>query len=218
MGIGTAFRVTVRVTAILAACAVTPPSLAQSADPSLIFLDQGANWTASNRKDFYSRDQGSRIMPLAWMLALKLPTGEPFMADSFARYGYLPNDQSTPVGLPIGFSVASSSNGQSIGMTCAACHTRQIEVNGIAYRIDGGPGIVDFQSLLADLDAAVNTVRTNPTAFADFANAVLGASAPQAKRDALKLALSTWHVPYHTLMSRALPKEAWGFGGWMRSR
>lgn len=31
-----------------------------------------------------------------------------------------------------------------MGMTCTACHTRQIEVAGIAYRIDGGPALVDF--------------------------------------------------------------------------
>ena len=47
-------------------------------------------------------------------------------------------------------------------MTCAACHTRQIEVDGVAYRIDGGPAIVDFQSFLADLDTAVGTVLPLP--------------------------------------------------------
>ena len=31
-----------------------------------------------------------------------------------------------------------------MGMTCTACHTRQIEVAGTAYRIDGGPAFVDF--------------------------------------------------------------------------
>lgn len=31
-----------------------------------------------------------------------------------------------------------------MGMTCAACHTRQIEVASTAYRIDGGPAFVDF--------------------------------------------------------------------------
>lgn len=212
MNTGFAFRTAFLVAIILAAHTFAPNSSAQSPTTAPTFLDQGINWTPANRKDFYSRDQGSRMMPLAWMLALKQANGEPFMADSFARYGYLPNEQSIPVGLPVGFTSASTSDGQSIGMTCAACHTRQIEVNGIAYRIDGGPGIVDFQSLLADLDAAVNTVRTNPAAFADFANAVLGASVPQAKKDALKSALATWHVPYHTLMSRALPNEPWGFG------
>ena len=29
--------------------------------------NQGTSWTADTRKDFYSRDQGSRIMPLRWI-------------------------------------------------------------------------------------------------------------------------------------------------------
>ena len=31
-----------------------------------------------------------------------------------------------------------------MGITCASCHTRQIEVASTAYRIDGGPALVDF--------------------------------------------------------------------------
>ena len=139
-------------------------------------IDQGMNWTADARNDFYSRDQGSRIIPLSWITALKQQNGEPFMAASLARYGYLPNEEGDPPGLPVGFTVASGSSGETIGMTCAACHTRQIEVAGTFYRIDGGPAIVDFQSFLTDLDTAVNTVLTDRKAFSDFAQAVLGPS------------------------------------------
>ena len=61
-------------------------------------------------------------------------------------------------------------------MTRAACHTRQITAGGIEYRIDGGPAIVDFQSFLEDLDTAVGTVVNDSSAFAAFADAVLGPS------------------------------------------
>lgn len=54
---------------------------------------------------FLCRDQGSRIMPLRWIAALKQPNGEPFMAASLSRYGYLPNEASNPPGLPVGFTV-----------------------------------------------------------------------------------------------------------------
>jgi hypothetical protein len=63
-------------------------------------------------------------------------------------------------------------------MTCAACHTRQITAEGKAYRIDGGPAIVDFQSFLTDLDSAVGQVRGSDAAFNSFANAVLNSTAP----------------------------------------
>ncbi|SOD41773.1 di-heme-cytochrome C peroxidase [Nitrosovibrio sp. Nv4] len=172
--------------------------------------NQGAEWTASAQKDFYSRDQGSRIMPLRWIAALKQSNGEPFMASSLSRYGYLPNEESQPAGLPVGFTVGSGSNGQEIGMNCSACHTRQIEVNGTSYRIDGGPGIVDFQSFLADLDTAVNTVLTDQKAFTDFAHAVLGPSPAPDDKTKLREAVQAWYLPYHTLMKGALPSPAWG--------
>jgi hypothetical protein len=127
----------------------------------VVLLDQGPNWTPIARSRFYSQDQGSDIMPLRWMQALKQPNGQPFLADSLGRYGYLPNP-AVP-GFPVGFSVANRSNETVVGMTCAACHTRQITVNNVAYRADGGPAIADFQSFLADLDAAVNSVLSNET-------------------------------------------------------
>lgn len=173
-------------------------------------IDQGMNWTPPARNDFYSRDQGSRIIPLSWIIALKQQNGEPFMEGSLTRYGYLPNEESDPPGLPVGFTVASGNSGETIGMTCAACHTRQIEVAGTFYRIDGGPAIVDFQSFLTDLDTAVNTVLTDRKAFSDFAQAVLGPSPSRSKQAKLRDEVNAWHRPYHTLMDRALPKKPWG--------
>jgi hypothetical protein len=185
-----------------------PPTTATGSAP--VTLDQGARWTTLTRKDFYSRDQGSKLMPLGWITALKQANGEPFMAESLSRYGYLPNEWSDPPGLPIGFTVANGAGGETIGMTCAACHTRQIDVAGTAYRIDGGPAIVDFQSFLADLDTAVGTVLADPQIFAGFARAVLGPSPSPAKQAQLRTAVNAWYLPYHTISKRALPSPPWG--------
>lgn len=197
-----------RIGSLALASAMLAPLASSAAEPHTV--DQGKEWTASAQKDFYSRDQGSRIMPLPWIAALKQANGEPFMAASLSRYGYLPNKESQPAGLPVGFTVGSGSNGQEIGMNCSACHTRQIEVNGNSYRIDGGPGIVDFQSFLADLDTAVNKVLTDQQAFTDFANAVLGPSPAPDEKKKLREAVQAWHLPYHTLMKGALPSPQWG--------
>jgi hypothetical protein len=99
-----------------------------------------------------------------------------------------------------------------VGMTCAACHTREIVSNGIAYRIDGGPAIVDFQSFLADLHIAVATVLGSDTDFADFATAVLGPSPTPEKQAALRTAVEAWFLRYDTLMKNALPTPPWGMG------
>ena len=114
--------------AALAAVMIQISAARASADP--VFVDQGAEWTASERTGFYSQDQGSRIMPLSWMQALQFEAGS--FLDRLPDYGYLPNDRSRPAGLPVGFTT----NADHIGMTCAACHTRQIEVDGTGYRID----------------------------------------------------------------------------------
>lgn len=184
------------------------PATLSATEP--IIVDQGTKWTDSARNDFYSRDQGSQLIRLRWMVALKQPNGKPFMDESLGRYGYLPNEASRPAGLPVGFTVTSGGNGQEIGMNCSACHTRQIEVAGTSYRIDGGPGIVDFQSFLADLDVAVNTILTNQQAFTDFAHAVLGSSPTAKDEETLRKEVETWYLPYHTLINRALPEQPWG--------
>jgi processive rubber oxygenase RoxA-like protein len=130
------------------------------------------------------------------------------MADSLARYGYLPNDSNK---LPVGFTAFGNAGEEAIGMTCAACHTRQIEVSGRSYRIDGGPAIVDFQSFVSDLDTAVSTVLKDATSFADFARAVLGNTATPSDQAALRQALSDWFYPYHKLVE-AFPSSPWGLG------
>jgi hypothetical protein len=175
-------------------------------------MNQGMAWTAETRADFYTRDQGSRLIPLRWIAALKQSNGSPFLADSLARYGYLPNELSSPPGLPVGFTVSSTTTGETLGMTCAACHTRQISVQGKTYRIDGGPAIVDFQSFLSDLDLAVGKLLNDSTTFDGFARAVLGPSPAAAEIAALRKDIQDWYLPFHTIMDRGLPPQAWGPG------
>ncbi|MBK8175795.1 MAG: hypothetical protein IPK66_11175 [Rhodospirillales bacterium] len=173
-------------------------------------LEQGGGWTCRVRNEFYQRDQGSRIIPLRWVQALSQVDGQPFLADGLARYGYLPNPSASTHGLPVGFLAAGQRGEEALSMTCAACHTRQIEVGPSVYRVDGGPAIVDFQSFLADLDRAVGEVLASEAAFGGFAERVLGASPGTDKTMTLHTAVSAWYERYHTLMDRALPTTSWG--------
>jgi hypothetical protein len=178
--------------------------------PTPKFAEQGQLWTQESRKDFYSRDQGSRIMPLAWIEALKTPDGQYFMADGLSRYGYLANPWSDPSGLPVGFLAVTDNGVKTIGMTCSACHTRQIELKGATLRIDGGPAIVDFQSFLTDLDKSVHTVVSDDAAFADFASKVIGPTATDEARKQLRQDVAEWFTPFNTLIQKALPNPPWG--------
>jgi mono/diheme cytochrome c family protein len=193
-------------------CAALCLSIAARADDQPVnWANQGPAWNAEARAQFYSQDQGSRIMPLAWLKALKRADGQPFLADDLARYGYLPNPANSE-GLPVGFTASGLRGAEWAGMSCAACHTRQISVGGETYRIDGGPAIADFQSFLTDLDAATGKVLSDGAAFDEFAGAVLGPGAqPQ---DAVQLhdSLAAWRLRYHALMAAALPDPPWGYG------
>lgn len=186
-----------------------------AARSSEIELDQGSEWNAGTRLAFYKADQGSRIMPYRWLVSLNQKNGAPFLADSLKRYGYLeyPGDQAN---LPVGFTLTGPAGAQTVGMTCAACHTRQLAVGDQLYRVDGGPALVDFQSFLEDLDEALEEVLTDEVRFKTFAEAVfLPATVSPSDIDALKTRVSAWHLRYHTLIERSLRQpgqDRWGLG------
>jgi hypothetical protein len=175
-----------------------------AADP--IYVDQGSNWTPVARADFYTRDQGSQLIKLAWLKALKHPDGQPFLADQLDRYGYLPNP-GNPDGLPVGFT----RNGDYAGLNCAACHTRQINVNGQEYRIDGGPALVDAQSFFVALDNAMADVLSSDSNFVAFGNAVLPSPSPDDMVQ-LKAEVQAWFLRYDTILKRGVPAQSWGPG------
>src|SRR5215467_6993166 len=121
-------------------------ALAQSpATTTLQYAKQG--WTADERQTFYTTSQGSHMIPYSWYKALRrLDVDQPFGGDQLQRYGYLPNEKSrlNPEGLPVGFVIDGDAKTGDLGMTCAACHTAQIEYaadDGTTkqLRIDGAP-------------------------------------------------------------------------------
>ena len=61
--------------AAISACTPNAPPPNGNAGPSAVMVDQGASWNAATRADFYTRDQGSQIMPLVWIAALEQPSG-----------------------------------------------------------------------------------------------------------------------------------------------
>jgi cytochrome c5 len=175
-----------------------------------IYVDQGPDWTTAERTDFYTGDQGSRLINLAWLQALKGRDGQPFLSDGLSRYGFLPNPGNN---LPVGFHTTGSSGSEIVGTTCSACHTRQLEVDGKTYRIDGGPAFVDFQAFLSDLDKAVGDATASDAAFAAFAAAVLQPATPAAADvAALRQRVDAWYRRFHAFAAGTLPPEGWGLG------
>jgi hypothetical protein len=217
------------VTTTALACAM-PTRIATAAD-SPTFLDQG--WSKEIRELYYYTPQGSRFIPYAWFMALEVADGQGMFADPahFQKYGFIASDGPHPLnpgGLPIGFAIdpvgpkpgAASTGvdlvdptkvGQYLGITCAACHTSSISINGRAIRIEGGASHVDFDRFYADLADAVTRTVFDPAKFQRFAMRVLGHLLPTAVAD-LGQKLAYFEVKIAGDAMVRLPAIASGFG------
>lgn len=157
-------------------------------------LEQG--WSVRTQQAYYFTNQGSRILPYAWFLALEMPDSQELFRgdDNMRNLRYLPtapDSKWNPDGLPVGFVKGLDSNKQAwMGMTCAACHTGQIAYNGTQIRIDGGQTIADVDAFDLSLVAAMKKTSEDEEKFGRFASQVLGLTgtdeAKATLRDALK--------------------------------
>lgn len=149
-------------------------------------------WSKSDRDGWYRGTQGSRLLPVAWFDALEQADSVEMFSDPafLSSFGYL---SSEPEKYPIGFAIDRQPDddlnvtklrwyqGQKgggsaedwVGMNCSACHTGQITYRGTNFRIDGGPGLTDFQSFVESLDASLATTRKDPAKWDRFSGRVL---------------------------------------------
>ena len=168
-----------------AVIATAGPASAQTG--TVQYLNQG--WDDPARQAFYTTTQGSRMMRYDFFKALRrLDVDEPFGGDALRRYGYIVNEKA-PSGLPIGFVVDGDSG--YLGMTCATCHTAQIEYQKDnatqVLRIDGAPATANFQLFLTELTDTARKTLSDAGRFDAFAHAVLGTQYSQAGADAVKV-------------------------------
>src|SRR5262249_61366596 len=66
----------------------------------------------------------------------------------------------TPAALPVGFAKESSGGKGYVGYTCAGCHTGQVNFQGKALRIDGGPAMADMVGFLTALRKAMTAAQS----------------------------------------------------------
>ena len=176
----------------------TRNALVGAADPlgetvgRIAYLDQG--WTPGDSRRFYFTPQGSQIIPYAWFLALEQPGNqEPFRDNrNMERLRYLAQqaDAMNPDGLPVGFVRDRDRDRDDgrvwLGVTCAACHTTQVNYKGVGYRIDGGPAMADVTTLLVSMTEALRSTRNDDDKFRRFAARVLGDDADPTRLADLK--------------------------------
>ncbi|MBC7953886.1 MAG: hypothetical protein H7Z12_18965 [Rhodospirillaceae bacterium] len=157
--------------AALSACNPTLPP--QQSVNSVVYASPG--WDKKTREEFYWRQQGTVLMPLAWFQALEEPEGTDLLSDPtyLSRFGFLVDD--VPGKLPVGFSPFDLGGVQTVGLGCAACHTGQINYKGTGIRIDGGGGFQNTTLFTATMAKSVIATAAEPEKFERFAKRVLGA-------------------------------------------
>ncbi|WP_210396122.1 di-heme-cytochrome C peroxidase [Motiliproteus sediminis] len=153
----------------------------------VVYLDQ--NWASDDSLWFYNTTQGSDLMPYRLFLHLRQPGSDELFRsdDNMNRLRYLVQTPSLDNGdgLPVGFVIDSYQGKDYVGLTCAACHTGQVNVRDLAIRIDGGPAMANFQLMFEELEQALEESRSGPR-FEQLADDVLGAGADADKRAAFK--------------------------------
>ncbi|MEY3367616.1 MAG: hypothetical protein RI973_771 [Bacteroidota bacterium] len=179
-------------------------------------VDQGPLWTDDARNDYYTWSQGSTILPYSWLLALKQENGQPFLTDGLERYGLLSMENRK---LPVGFTLFTDDDGvQQAGMNCAACHTRQIQVEDQFYRIDGGPALLNMEQFTSEIFQAMQATVDDSERFKTFHDDVtfwskeLGSSPPP-DLSTFKAEVTQRISPELSLLSASLPTpNMWGIG------
>jgi hypothetical protein len=171
-------------------------------------LTQG--WSDMDRLDFYTRSQGSQLILLSWFKALEQADSQQLFTAGMTRYGYLPNSAS-PDGLPVGFTTdRDKARTLWVGMTCAACHTSNIEYGGKVLRIEGGSTDADLFSFLADLNFALQATVTDASKFDRFAASVLTNGDTPEHRRQLQNELIRFAAQFQTFVNASSPNSPWG--------
>jgi hypothetical protein len=141
------------------------------------YLDQG--WKPSDSLWFYTTTQGSDLLPYDFFLVLEQDKSQqPFRSpENINRFRYLPQKATptNPDGLPVGMVADRYRGTKYMGLTCAACHTSQVNYKGSGIRIDGGPGAADMDSFMISLASALAATRDDPAKRQRFIAAVLKA-------------------------------------------
>jgi hypothetical protein len=152
----------------------------------------GDSGTSPDRMTYYYSPQGAHIRDIRydWFVNLERPWKTNRFAESqyMRGYGFIVDPSATdknPDNLPIGFAREwdAKSASMMLDLTCAACHTGELQVvknnKRIAMRIDGGQGMHDVTSVKmgsfgSDVMFSLIATVTNPAKWTRFSSRVLG--------------------------------------------
>lgn len=163
---------------VLAAAAPEPP-------PRFVRLDQAIDPATLER--YHHTDQGTRLLPAAWLAALEKPdgSGKVMNTEDLRRYGFLVDNVKVgprnPYGWPLGWTVSNPADSDGVaiaGFTCAMCHTGQIEYKGKVMVVEGGQAMIDLFPFVDAVAAAYIATATDPAMRTKFFREAIAAGYP----------------------------------------
>ncbi|NET07609.1 MAG: cytochrome c [Symploca sp. SIO2B6] len=174
----------------------------------VVWTDQ--NWKKEDWQWWYHATQGSAlesIIPYKWFISLEQPklswwgSTDPFIDPKFlGGFGLLPDNKNAdnPDSIPVGFAKTENyfdpqtgATDTVIGLTCAACHTAQINYQGKGIRVEGGPSMVNLKKFKTAFGLALFLTDLYPPRFNRFADKVLGENYTTEERKQLKQKLKS---------------------------
>ena len=177
----------------------------------ITWAEQG--WSEEERDYWHHLNAGQEFAPLSWVRALPSPdTNLSLLDPAYLRgLGFLdkPITKNNPEGLPVGFSTKSApENGRvMLGLTCASCHTGQLNFQGKAFRIDGASAGFNIYKFFSDYGVALSRTLQDSLAWKDFASKVLakepGDEAHLRKEVEEVMALTTWEMEAYAKLETA---------------
>lgn len=158
-----------------------------------VYLEQG--WDEADSLWFYNTTQGSDLIPYDFFLALEESKSEERLRSDkvIDHFRYLPQKATffNPDALPVGFVKDTYQGKDYVGYTCAACHTGQVNYQGKAIRIDGGPAMADMVGFLTELQASLEAAKAGEKGNR-FVEAVLALDNDYDTAEEVKADLDKW--------------------------
>lgn len=99
-----------------------------------------------------------------------------------------------------------------LGLTCAACHTTELQMGSAKVRVDGAPTLADFTGMIAALEQSIAATLVEDDKFKRFADNVLGKKAAAKEKDRLYVLVDAYHRALRAYADRNHPLFARGFG------
>ncbi|BAQ67148.1 di-heme-cytochrome C peroxidase [Geminocystis sp. NIES-3709] len=179
--------------------------------PQVAELNQG--WSEQEVQFYNHASEGTNLAPLEFVLNLPDPKApdSKFIDKLSSEYGFIPSNKSelNPYQLPVGFAIdkrpVKFGDRPYLGVTCAACHTRQLTYSKIdsssydsewIFPVHGGPSLVDFPRFQEDLYDSFLALLDDDVLMETFATAVLQRAPEQQDIDSLRDEIREFTGPF----------------------